>query len=109
LLTRRQTPGIHLLSRTGMILGVFETGVWEQETVEIAPGEALVLYTDGIVEAQNAEGALFTERRLFDLMGSCHGQSAHQIQEALLTEVQHFVGDTAQTDDITCVILDRCA
>ncbi|NIS79606.1 MAG: SpoIIE family protein phosphatase, partial [Anaerolineales bacterium] len=55
---------VGLLDKTGMALGVIEEESWERGTVEISPGDMLVLYTDGIIDAQNSRGKFFGEERL---------------------------------------------
>ena len=55
---------IQELDRTGVPLGILDGGKWQQRVVQLAPGDALLLYTDGITEAQNAQEAFFDEDRL---------------------------------------------
>ena len=51
-----------------MALGVVEDVTWEQEAVQIAPGDVFVLYTDGVTDAQNAQEAFFGEKRLLEVV-----------------------------------------
>ena len=64
LLSARDGNVIQELDRTGVLLGILDGGTWEQRTTHIAPGDVLLLYTDGITEAQNAQEAFFDEDRL---------------------------------------------
>jgi NarL family two-component system response regulator LiaR len=104
--TRREVP-IQELVRTGMPLGVFEDVDWEQGTAQLAPGDVLVLYTDGITEAQDRRQAFFGDRRLRETAQANLGCSALDIHQAVITEVQQFVGDAPQFDDITLMVLAR--
>jgi sigma-B regulation protein RsbU (phosphoserine phosphatase) len=119
LLTDRDGDTVQTMRRTGMALGVIEDTIWEQKAVQIAPGDVLVLYTDGVTDAQNAQGAFFGEQRLLETVRACvpvqanpnppTGQevSAQSVQEALMTEIHQFVGDAPQFDDITLMIVVR--
>jgi serine phosphatase RsbU (regulator of sigma subunit) len=107
------------LPRTGMALGVIEDALWERRAVQIAPGDVLVLYTDGVTDAQNAQQVFFGAERLIEsVRGSVGAQatqelsrrqgfSAQGMQEALTTEIHGFVGDAPQFDDITLMIVVR--
>ena len=97
------------LERTGIPLGMFEEMSWDQNLVHLAPGDRLVLYTDGITEAQNQQGAFFGPERLLSVAQAKLGCSAQVIQAALLEAVHEFVGPASgpTQDDITLVILAR--
>ncbi|NIU62100.1 MAG: SpoIIE family protein phosphatase, partial [Pseudomonas stutzeri] len=95
------------LIRTGMPLGIFEDETWERDTVQIRPGGVLVLYTDGITEAQDAQGASFGEDRLLKAVSANLGRSAQGIQDGVATEIRRFVGDVPQSDDIVLAVVVR--
>jgi serine phosphatase RsbU (regulator of sigma subunit)/DNA-binding NarL/FixJ family response regulator len=103
------------LRRTGMALGAVEDQVWRQSTVQIAPGDVLLLYTDGITEAQDPNGSFFgADRLLGSLQASLYSSAAEvpcaqRIQDALLAEIHAFVGNAPQFDDITLVVIARNA
>jgi sigma-B regulation protein RsbU (phosphoserine phosphatase) len=98
---------VQTLRTSGMVLGVTEDATWEQKVVQFTPGDALVLYTDGITEAQNARGAFFGEDRLRDCMHASPGRSAWEIQKAVMADVCEFVGDAPQSDDIALMVVFR--
>lgn len=95
------------LSRTGTALGVMEGLTWESKTVSLARGDLLVLYTDGVTEAPDAENTLFGEERLLDVLRARVGATAPEIQAAILESIRAFVGNAPQFDDITLVTLKR--
>jgi len=99
----------HELNNTGPPLGLrmFTDMTWDRREVQVAPGDVLVLYSDGITEAQNSEREFFEEERLIEATGANLGRSAAEIQDAILTEVHQFAGDAAQADDITLFIVAR--
>lgn len=107
LLSAQNERPIQELARTGMPLGVFEDAHWEQGTAQLAPGDVLVLYTDGITEAQDRRQVFFGDQRLRETVQANLGRSALDIHQALITEVQQFVGDVPQFDDITLMVLAR--
>jgi sigma-B regulation protein RsbU (phosphoserine phosphatase) len=107
LASAQNSEGFQRLIRTGMPLGIFEDETWERDTVQIGPGGVLVLYTDGITEAQDAQGASFGEDRLLKAVSANLGRSAQGIQDAVATEVHRFVGDVPQSDDIVLAVVVR--
>jgi serine phosphatase RsbU (regulator of sigma subunit)/DNA-binding NarL/FixJ family response regulator len=103
----------HVLGKTGMALGVVEDEKWKQASVKFAPGDVLLLYTDGIIEAQDARGELFGKQRLRETLlacvrsGSTGRRPAQDIQDALVAEVRRFIGQAPQSDDMTLVTVVR--
>lgn len=95
------------LHRTGMALGVLEGDFWESKTIQINTSDVLLLYTDGITEAQNESQDLFGEQRLLNGLRTSVGFTAQSIQDNLLEDVNKFVGDAPQADDITLMVLVR--
>jgi len=95
------------LGRTGMGLGVEEETNWKQATTILEPGDVLLLYTDGIVDAQNEEDKFFEEEQLIEIVCSNAGKNAIEIQETILNKVHTFAGDTPISDDMTIVVLRR--
>ena len=107
LLSAQNRAPVQALRRTGMPLGVFEDASWEQGSAQIASGDALLFYTDGIPEAQNRQAEFFGEKRLLETVQSSLGRSAQDMQDTLLTEVHRFMGDAPQFDDITLMVVVR--
>ena len=95
------------LKRTGMVLGVMEGVEWEQVTVSMGQGDKLVLYSDGVTDAQNAQEEFFGEERLRACIDSNTGQSAPELQETILGSLRQFIGDAPRFDDITLMVLER--
>ena len=99
-------PGEPLLLRnTGIPLGVMHGVAWTTESVTVAPGGRLVLYTDGVSEAQNVQDEPFDMARL--IAAAREGQGAQAVQAAILAAVGRFVGDAPQADDITLLVVTR--
>jgi phosphoserine phosphatase RsbU/P len=91
----------------GPLLGVFGRLDLAAELVEIKPGERLVLYTDGITDAQAPDGTRFGEDRLRDaLRGTCDGH-AEDTCRAVIQGVLAFQGDANPADDLALLVLRR--
>ena len=102
-------PGdtVHTLDRTGMALGVTDSETWEQATAQVSPGEALILYSDGVTDTQNVEGVSFGQERLKSRAGASLGCSAQETLDTLLAGVQEFAGKAEQSDDVTLMVVTR--
>jgi serine phosphatase RsbU (regulator of sigma subunit) len=95
------------LRRTGMPLGIVDEVSWEARTVQILPGGMLVLYTDGVTEAQNVDGNLYGERRLLSTLDHMRLRGPDQVLKGIISEVETFVGGAPQFDDLTLMVLTR--
>lgn len=95
------------LDRTGVPLGILDGVTWQQKVVQLAPGDVLMLYTDGITEAQNAQEEFFDEDRLLGFIRASMGRAAQDIQDGIIAQVDAFVGDAPQSDDITLMVVVR--
>ncbi len=109
LLRAADLGAVETLGNTGLALGVLDGDLWEEATIQMAPGDLLVLYSDGIPEAQNAAEAFFGEERLLRVLRHSQDRPAGEVQAAVLAEVRAFVGDAPQFDDLTLMILARNA
>lgn len=99
-----ETPKVEWLSSTCTVVGLFEAWQCEIAEVELAAGDTLVLYTDGITEAENVDGEEFGASRLLDTLGSHSHLPAVPLLQAVVGAVQQFSGGSEQQDDITLVI-----
>ena len=107
LLMRAKDGTVEELGRTGIPLGVFDEANWSSESVDIGVRDALVLYTDGITDAQNAAEEFFGLERLKGALIKQRGKPAKELHEALLAEVRDWVGEAPQFDDITLMVMVR--
>lgn len=95
------------LQAAGMALGVLGDEIWEETSCQLSPGEMLLVYTDGVIDAQGADQQPFGLERLLATARSYGGGSARGLQEAILSEIHRFVGDAPPYDDLTLVVLSR--
>jgi sigma-B regulation protein RsbU (phosphoserine phosphatase) len=95
------------LTRTGMFLGFESEATYEQRTQPVFPGDFIVLYTDGVTDANNAAEEKFDMERFQKIIQDNRSASASEILAAIEKGVQNFIGITAPFDDITLLIA-RC-
>jgi len=101
------TGEVRELSARGIILGQFEEVDLEEEAVEFSPGDTLILYTDGVTEAINADEQPFGEDRLKEILASNAGERAEEIVTAIADAVHSFAGSEPQADDFTILAVAR--
>ena len=102
----RDDARVEVLPPTGnLVLGVAAGHQYENAEIQLAPGDTLFLYTDGITEAENSSKEEFGETRLDQTLASLKGAAASDVATAVVDAVQTFAGDAPQSDDITCVAL----
>jgi serine phosphatase RsbU (regulator of sigma subunit) len=102
----------HLITPDGMVLGLRLPGAGErfekmlcEHSQPLSPGDVIVMYTDGITEAMDADGELFGDTALAHLLASQQHLDAAGIRERVLREVKAFVGDAEPHDDMTMVVV----
>ncbi len=98
---------IETLKTTGLPLGSFEDVTWEVKPLQINTGDVLVLYSDGLTEARNADSEEFRTDRLEETVRAHRADSAVEIRNWLLAALQDFVKDAPQHDDITVMVIKR--
>lgn len=89
----------------GMCKGEAFNKVMEEYTVELSKGDVLILYTDGITEAQNEKEEFYDEKRLYKLIKREKTTSAKELRDLIIEDVRTFVGDALQYDDMTLVVI----
>jgi len=94
------------LAATGVPVGLLEGSKYELAGRQLSPGEKIVIYTDGVTEAQDARGAFFGRKRLFDLVRTHAAASSTELHDAIQGAVSDFTEGAPQSDDITLVVLD---
>jgi sigma-B regulation protein RsbU (phosphoserine phosphatase) len=96
------------LKGPGIALGVSEE--WQYEMNErngLAPGQIIVLSTDGVWEAHNPDGEIFGKERFNEIVRQHAGQKADEIIEAVITAVNQFQDDSGAEDDITLIVIKK--
>ena len=102
---RRASGAIERLTIGSVPLGIDPKAHYECGTTTLAPGDLLVGFTDGVVDAVNAKDEDYGEARLLALIEGVRAENAKSTLDRLLADIRAFVGVTRQHDDITCLIL----
>ncbi len=104
---RRKSGLIERLEAGGIPIGVLQDAAYQVGTTRLDAGDWLVIFTDGVVEAENAAGEEYDEPRLVRIIDRGAGSAPAELLRSLLTDVDLFVGNAPQHDDITCLLLKR--
>jgi phosphoserine phosphatase RsbU/P len=100
-----RTRGWLPLKTGGMVVGLFDPSVYEQETIQLQRGDILVAYTDGVTEALNLAGEEFGEDRLQDTIARTSHLNVEQVRELLVREIEEWCEGAPQHDDLTFLIM----
>jgi sigma-B regulation protein RsbU (phosphoserine phosphatase) len=103
LLLRRGADTFETLRNCGPPLAVMDDITYVPRTLPLAPGDLLLLYTDGVSEAEDPQGAQFGMKRLQEAVLAARGKPARLVVEHVAERVAGFTNGAAQSDDITCV------
>jgi len=101
---RRANGDMEKLDIGGVPLGIVSAAAYETSTKDLNPGDALIFFTDGVVEAFDESGAEFGNERWLAGIRGLPEVTAQESLQFLMTRVDAFVGVTRQSDDITCMI-----
>ncbi|HEV2720940.1 MAG TPA: SpoIIE family protein phosphatase [Thermoanaerobaculia bacterium] len=101
--------GVEELADTDLVLGVVTRADFLNRKLRLDPGDALVLFTDGVSEAENGEGQELSAMQFADLLSKLHGARAGDVTHALEQAVLRHVGDAPLADDVTLVVVSRNA
>jgi phosphoserine phosphatase RsbU/P len=104
-LLRRADGALEELGTGGIMLGPIEDARYEQAEVPFAPGDSLLLYSDGISEAFDGRGGQFGEERLQETWRGCSGMPTGKVVDCLMSAVERFRGSAAQSDDMTALVV----
>jgi serine phosphatase RsbU (regulator of sigma subunit) len=104
--------GTQVLTPSGLVVGLRIPGatekfaeLLEEQRIDLRKGDVIVFYTDGITEAMNRQSDLFGEARLGRIIAEHGHLDAADLRERILREIEAFVGDADQHDDMTMVLL----
>ena len=96
-----------LKSECNLVLGAIEGMTFKNESLRLNPGDALVMFTDGVTEAENKDHEQFGEARLEAALAELKGAESKQIVDTVNAKVKEFVAGAAQSDDITQLVIRR--
>lgn len=96
---------IDTIRAEGFPLGMFPNATWEEFSIATQPGDSVIFFSDGIVDAQNTAGEMFGNDRLVACVRKHRQKSASKLAESVLTEVGRFQGKRDRFDDETVLVL----
>jgi sigma-B regulation protein RsbU (phosphoserine phosphatase) len=97
--------GVAALEAGGLVLGLFAHAEYEAGSVQLEPGDLVVVCSDGVTEARNPADEEFGRDRFVATLRDAHGVEPQQVLRKLLDAVRHFSASAPQADDITIVVL----
>jgi sigma-B regulation protein RsbU (phosphoserine phosphatase) len=98
---------VELLTTTGLPVGLFARAAYEEGQVSLAPGDLLMIYSDGVTEAEDGNDQEFGMDRVIEVLQSHRQQPADAIVEQIVKSIDAFAGTAPQHDDITLMVLKR--
>jgi serine phosphatase RsbU (regulator of sigma subunit) len=104
---RHANGALEKLDVGGLPLGIEADAAYATAAIDLKLGEALIFYTDGVVEAFDEKGQLFGDERWHEAIRALPDWDAQESLQFLMKRVDEFVGATRQSDDITCLVM-RC-
>jgi adenylate cyclase len=107
-LFRSTTGKIEELASDALILGLFDYASYEARTLHLGKGDILVVYSDGLTDAQNQQEEMFGQERLLQIIQQEAPSGSHAIEQKFLQAIEEFTQGMPQTDDITFVVVEKC-
>jgi sigma-B regulation protein RsbU (phosphoserine phosphatase) len=102
---RRASGAIERLSSGGLPLGMWADKTYEGGTVILEPGDWLAIFTDGVVEAENANKDEYGEQRLLNILHGAAAATPPELLRRVMGDLDAFVSSAPQHDDVTCMLV----
>jgi serine phosphatase RsbU (regulator of sigma subunit) len=107
-LFRSATGKIEELHSDAYFLGMFDFASYQSRILHLCKGDILVVYSDGLTDAQNQQEEMFGEERLLEIIQQEAPSGSHALEQRFLKAIEEFTQGTPQTDDITFVVVEKC-
>jgi sigma-B regulation protein RsbU (phosphoserine phosphatase) len=104
---RRSDGRIERLTATGIALGMFDGSTFRQSETHVSPGDLLVMYSDGVTEAEDPEGRPFEEAGLQEVVARYPSESPAELGGRVIKAVEAHAKESRFADDLTILILRR--
>jgi sigma-B regulation protein RsbU (phosphoserine phosphatase) len=108
-LVARSQDGVQRIASTGFPIGLFADRPYGVERVRLAPGDALVLYTDGLTEARANDGEEYGDERVASVLRDEQDRAPRSLVRAVRSDLGAFLGHAERVDDLTILALQRTA
>jgi serine phosphatase RsbU (regulator of sigma subunit) len=106
-LYRAATGKIEALVSAAAVLGIFDSFAYESRALLLCPGDILVVYSDGLTDAENPQGEMLNEQRVREIIRRDAPLGSRAVERGFLKAIQDFTQGMPQTDDITFVIVEK--
>jgi serine phosphatase RsbU (regulator of sigma subunit) len=106
-LFRSATRTVEALASDSFALGMFDSSSYQSRPFQLNPGDVLVVYSDGLTDAQNRADVMFGEERLLAMIQQSAPSGGRALEQQFLQSIEDFTEGAPQTDDITFVIVER--
>jgi len=107
-LFRSATGTIEVLVSNATVLGLFDDACYESSAFRLDQRDILVVYSDGVTDAENPQGEMFGEERLLRIIRQEAPSGGQAIEQRFLTSIEEFTHGMPQTDDITFMVVENC-
>jgi sigma-B regulation protein RsbU (phosphoserine phosphatase) len=107
-LFRSATGKIEKLRSDAHFLGMFDSASYPPRTFRLDKGDILVVYSDGLTDAQNPQEEMFGEERLLTIIRQEARLGSNALERKFLQAIEEFTQGVPQTDDITFVVVEKC-
>jgi sigma-B regulation protein RsbU (phosphoserine phosphatase) len=97
------------MNRGSIVLGLMPGSTFGEDVIDLAPGDAVVIYSDGVTEGMNEAEDFFGDERLVAVVEASADLPAEQLGRAVLATLKDFVGEAVQSDDVSLIVLKRTA
>ena len=101
--------GVEALRSTDLVVGLFPNAQYRNQTIELKAGDSLVLFTDGVTEAENSLEEQLGIAPVQEALKSLHCENAARMLSVIEEHVNRHIGDAPAGDDVTMLALTRCA
>jgi serine phosphatase RsbU (regulator of sigma subunit) len=106
-LFRSATGKIENLASEAPVLGFFETARYRHSAFQLCKGDILVVYSDGLTDAENLKGEMLGKERLREIIQREAPSGGKAVEDAFLKAIEDFTQGTSQTDDITFLVIEK--
>src|SRR5947209_7529098 len=101
--------GVEAMHSTDIVVGILANAQYRNQSLTLAPGDSLVLFTDGVTEAENIAEEQLGLDPVCEMLRTMHGSNANAILKTIDTHVHEFIGEVPAGDDVTMLAMTRCA
>lgn len=105
-LYRKSTDEVINLESEGFGLGMFSKVLYQENSIDIMPGDKIVLFTDGVVDSRNPDGSMFGFERLVSTVKQYKDANSFRMTHFIVEELEEFAGDAPRQDDLTLLVIE---